>query len=318
MQNKRQFTVIGSGQYIYDIIKKREYPEGFVIGKRNKFEEKVIQETTGGTCGNVMCMLNFFGWHVMPQAQFGTDAMGLKHTQSLADEGCDMRYVENIDGGTCSIIRFTHGLDQKTGLHKLGRRGEGPDGSMFRKVKNLRAKDEAPALLAWIDEAPDVYFFDSYEAGYRALAAGLKERGSLVYFEAESCKELSKFMKAVEIADIVKFSDENIPDISVVEGLKGKLLIQTLGAQGLRFRLPGSDWVNVPPSRVENCVDWEGCGDTTTATFLNELGKMGLPKITELTEDQVKTALEKACRQAARCTQHLGSKGWMRAGDIAD
>lgn len=25
--------MIGSSQYIYDIIKKREYPEGFVIGK---------------------------------------------------------------------------------------------------------------------------------------------------------------------------------------------------------------------------------------------------------------------------------------------
>ena len=29
----KKLTIIGSGQYNYDIIKLREYPDGFVIGK---------------------------------------------------------------------------------------------------------------------------------------------------------------------------------------------------------------------------------------------------------------------------------------------
>ena len=30
-----KYTIIGSGQYHWDIIKVREYPEGFIAGKRN-------------------------------------------------------------------------------------------------------------------------------------------------------------------------------------------------------------------------------------------------------------------------------------------
>lgn len=36
----RKPIVIGSGQYNYDIIKLREYPNGFVVGKRNTYVEK--------------------------------------------------------------------------------------------------------------------------------------------------------------------------------------------------------------------------------------------------------------------------------------
>ena len=35
----RKPIVIGSGQYNYDIIKLREYPNGFVVGKRNTYVE---------------------------------------------------------------------------------------------------------------------------------------------------------------------------------------------------------------------------------------------------------------------------------------
>ena len=60
-------TIIGSGQYNYDIIKVREYPDGFITGKRNPYNETIIAEEVGGTCGNVMCMLAHLGWDGMPQ-----------------------------------------------------------------------------------------------------------------------------------------------------------------------------------------------------------------------------------------------------------
>lgn len=52
----KRHTIIGSGQYNFDIIKVREYPDGFIIGKRNPYIETIIAEEVGGTCGNVMCM----------------------------------------------------------------------------------------------------------------------------------------------------------------------------------------------------------------------------------------------------------------------
>jgi hypothetical protein len=59
-------------------------------------------------------------------------------------------------------------------------------------------------------------------------------------------------------------------------------------------------------------VDWEGCGDTTTAIFLNELAKIGLPRVAALTQQQVAAALNEAARMASRCTQYYGSKGWLQ------
>ena len=66
------------------------------------------------------------------------------------------------------------------------------------------------------------------------------------------------------------------------------------------------------PIEVNNVVDWEGCGDTVSAVFINELGKMGLPNMSELTEEQIKAALKIAVEKAALCTQYYGSKGWIK------
>jgi len=46
-------TCIRAGKYALDIIKKRNYPEGFVIGRRNKFVDELFKEGIGNTCGNV-------------------------------------------------------------------------------------------------------------------------------------------------------------------------------------------------------------------------------------------------------------------------
>ena len=46
--------------------------------------------------------------------------------------------------------------------------------------------------------------------------------------------------------------------------------------------------------------------------FINELGKMGLPNMSELTEEQIKAALKIAVEKAALCTQYYGSKGWIK------
>ena len=170
-----------------------------------------------------------------------------------------------------------------------------------------------PALLDTMTEVPDIYFFDHNEAGPRQIAKELRSRGTLVYYECENNREWNKFIKSVEVADIVKFSDENVPDITFCADYKNKLFIQTQGSKGLRFSLCGGEWLHLDPIKVDTVVDWEGCGDTVSAVFINELNKIGLPKVSELTEKQVSTALGVAVEKAALCTQYYGSKGWLNA-----
>ena len=80
----------------------------------------------------------------------------------------------------------------------------------------------------------------------------------------------------------------------------------------MQFKLREGAWIHVDPVQVENVVDREGCGDTVTAVFLNELSKMRLPHVSFLTEEQVLSALKVAVEKAALCTQYYGSKGWLK------
>lgn len=307
--------IIGSGQYNYDIIKVREYPDGFIVGKRNRYSEKTLLEEAGGTCGNVMCMLAHFGWDARPQVKLDREE-GQKLKDSLISYGCDPRYVWLVDKGGFSGLICIHRRNRATGHHEMGLKGFGPNGSRFRKVTELRARDEVPAFLETLGEIPDVYFFDHNEAGPRRMAKEFRSFGTLIYYEAENSSDRNKFLKSVEEADIVKFSDENLPDIDFCKDFQDKLFIQTQGSKGMIFSLNGGDWVKVNPVPVENVVDWEGCGDTVSAVFLNGLYKLGLPKVSELTETQVLKALKEAAEKAALCIQYYGSKGWINAEKV--
>lgn len=268
--NKRP-VIIGSGQYNYDIIKIREYPDGFTTGKRNPYTETILTEEVGGTCGNVMCMLAHLGWTARPQVKLIDSEEGHKLADSLIEFGCDSRYISFSANGGFSGLMCTHRKNRNTGEHELGLRGFGPNGSRFRKITELRARDEVPHFLDSITEYPDIYFFDHNEAGPREMAKDFRNRGTLIYYEAENNKDWNKFIKSVEVADIVKFSDENVPDIDFCNDYPEKLFIQTRGSKGMRYSLNGGEWIRVNPVSVEKVVDWEGCGDTVSAVFLNEL-----------------------------------------------
>lgn len=87
-------------------------------------------------------------------------------------------------------------------------------GSRFPKRRFLRARDEAPAFMENLDFTLDIYFFDAAEAGLRYLAAELRKRGVLIYF-----------------------------DLSFVYQYADKLFIRTMGADGLEFKLCGQEWI---------------------------------------------------------------------------
>lgn len=302
----KRLSIMCTGIYNFDTIVQREYPEG--PQKQRTFKENELYAGIGGTCGNVACMTSYLGADTYPIAQFDQSEQGFKLKADMEKYGCDTRFVENIPNGGTVLLRCTHKLNAE-GEHTASFRATGP-ASRFARRKHLRAKDEAPAFLEKLDFTPDVYFFDCAAAGNRALAEGLRQKGTLVYFEPENEDNLKK---AVAVSDIVKFSGEKVTDTSFCNEYQDKLFIQTLGANGLQFSLRGGEWVKVDPVPVDNVVDWEGCGDTTSSVFICQLGEMGTLKIGDMTEETVKKALEAAVAKAALCTQYMGSLGWVNA-----
>lgn len=99
--------------------------------------------------------------------------------------------------------------------------------------KFLRARDQAPAFVEKLTSEfiPDFYFFDSPAAGHRYIARELRTMGTTVYFEPSGISTKAD-MESVSRSDIIKFSDENVPDVSFADVFKNKLFVQTCAKTG--------------------------------------------------------------------------------------
>lgn len=293
-------TIIGSGIYNLDTIIVRDYPEW---PRLSPFTDNVVLEEVGGTCGNVMSILAWMGWDARPLACLDDSPEGLKITEYLKRYGCDCRYVTNTPGGGTTLLRCTH---KKTaaGEHTMSVRAGSPGGSRFPKRHFLRARDEAPAFLDSLEEAPAVFFFDDPSAGNRVIAKGLRERDSLIYFEPSRLVSNADF-EAVAVSDIIKFSDENIPDVSFIDSYPDKIFIQTMGAEGARCKFKGKSWVEIEDAPRDPVVDTEGAGDWLSAEFINLLVGSG----NGFAFKEVLDALLAAVYRAGKSVQYLGSKG---------
>lgn len=301
-------TCICAGKFALDIIKKRTYPEGFVVGKHNKFAEELYKECIGNTCGNVATILPYLGVQTFPIAHFDMSEQGLKLTSDLKHYGADIRFVQNTPKGGTTLFECIHKRDKNTGEWIRGYRQYSPD-SRFPKRKNLRGRDEDPAFLANLDFTPNVYFFDSPESGFRVLAEGLRQKGTLVYFEPEGKDEESKLMDAIRKSDVIKFSDERFSNVDFCQNFTDKLFVQTMGRKGIRFSLCGNEWQTVAPVPNDNVVDAEGAGDWATSQFIACLCEKDILSISKMTEQNIHWCLEKACETASRSVSFLSSKG---------
>ena len=301
-------TCLLSGNFALDTIVTCNYPNGFVVGKNNKFTETVVTECVGNTCGNVASILPYLGVQTFPVAHLDLSEQGFKIKDDLQRYGADVRFVENsIHGGT-TLLRCTHKRDKMTGEHTASFRATSP-GSRFPKRRFIRARDEAPAFIENLDFTPDVFFYDAAEAGIRYLAGELHKRGTMVYFEPENDADKQKFLKAVEVSDIVKFSHERVGDMSFVSRYDDKLFIRTLGSEGLEFSLCGQSWEKVAAVPNDNVVDCEGAGDWTTSQLIACLCERDMLSIAKMSVESVRECLEIACKTASRSVSYLGSKG---------
>lgn len=301
-------TCLLSGNFALDTIVTRDYPNGFVVGKANKFTENIIAESVGNTCGNVAAILPYLGVQTFPIVHLDQSEQGYLIKNDLQRYGADVRFVQNSANGGTTLLRCTHKRDKMTGEHTTSFRATSP-GSRFPRRRFLRVRDEAPAFMENLDFVPDIFFFDAAEAGLRYLASELRKKGTLVYFEPESDADKAKFLKAVEVSDIVKFSHEKVGNLDFVAQNSDKLFIRTMGAEGLEFNLCGQGWVKIDPVPNDNVVDWEGAGDWTTSQFIACLCEKDMLSLAQMTVESLRTCLEVACSTASRSVSYMGSKG---------
>ena len=324
-------TCMGTGNFSFDIIIQREYPDGFVKGKRNKSEERIMKMEIGNTCGNVMTMLPYLGVKTFPVAKLDVSPQGYQMKRDMKAYGADVRFVSNtLDGGT-TILRCTHKLDNDgnpTMSPKSSTAGKPWTGLTARQSRKYLSSQhgEVDALVGSLDFTPDVFFFDKTQAGHRMLAEKLREKGTFVYFEGDSDGHERKtekdrkadyraFLRCVNASDIVKMSEEHIQDLSFADAYSDKLFIQTLGDKGLRFKLGGGDWIQLDPIINPDYKDYEGAGDWTSSTLIAVLCSKNMLKVNKMTEKDVKEVLTIAQQMASYSVGFISSKGLIHADE---
>ena len=157
-------TCMGTGNYSFDIITRREYPNGFVVGKRNKYEEKIMTMEIGNTCGNVMTMLPYLGVKTFPVAKLDVSPQGYQMKRDMKAYGADVRFVDNTLKGGTTILRCMHKLDDQgnpTMGHKGSTAGKPWTGMSARPCRKYLSSQngEVETLVDSMDFTPDVFFF---------------------------------------------------------------------------------------------------------------------------------------------------------------
>lgn len=265
----------------------------------------------GGTCGNVMMILSHMGWETYPIARLDETKDAKRVLDDMKRHNVHTDFVSTQDGKTPVIVQ--RNFINKDGIptHRFESR---PNmGRFYLDFKSLTIK-QADAVIEKIDFIPKVFFFDRVSPAILKLATVFKEKEVVVFFEPSSKGgNVSLFDKCVDIADIIKFSDQRIPDFQQFESYQNKIFIQTQGNQGLRYRF-NSEWIHMEPIVNENVIDTAGAGDWTTAALINKLFKDKIKQgIGIFSKSDIETALNAAQKVAAQSCSYEGARGMMQA-----
>lgn len=291
----KKLTCLGAGTFPLDNLQ-----------EKNGKDVKTIYQHVGGTCGNVMSILAWMGWHTLPAARLDDSETGLLIKADLESYGCDTRFVSNTPDGGTTILDIIHKIG-RDGKQKTAYMPHSPRGGRFVNHRFWTLK-QAQALFDSLEEMSDVFFFDRCAPGNILLAQLFHERGVLVYYEPNEPVDRN-FLRAVEVSDIVKFSNEKHPDVSFTEGFTDKLFIQTMNEKGLRFKLRAEGWITIPPEHNPHAVDGEGAGDWTTSAFINEMGHHHMLTFDKIHLPNTWNCLQEAQRVASKSVSYIGAKG---------
>jgi fructokinase len=220
----------------------------------------------GGTAANVAANLAYFGWRSSIIGLIGNDDAGPIVVEDLRSAGVDASGLRMRDDvGTPLVLHQVRpsGHRFRFGCPECGR--------PYRTHRSVSLK-EVELVLERTGLA-DVFFFDRPSSSALEIAGQHHAAGRLVFYEPASAARPRAHQRAVALADVVKYSDERLPNFehALPEARPGQLWILTAGKNGLHFRVGRRRWRTLPAVALE-AVDAGGAGDWMTAALLARLG----------------------------------------------
>lgn len=256
--NTAMNSIVGTGLFALDVILRQDGTQSM--------------PSLGGSAGNVLCILGALGWNATPVGVLGQDRAADKVWCDFDRVRADTRFLLRSEGRSTPVI-YQHQLEQSLGsTHRF---------SFSCPVCGERKRpfwDEDDRLVGSRSELPSagVFFLDRPTALGVTLAEHFAETGAVVVFEPSAFgDDVSLFNRAVRCSSVVKYSQDRIEAIDEITGCESTVEIQTLGADGLRFRVPTKDkeWTYLDAYDLPFIEDTSGAGDWCTAGLIFDLFK---------------------------------------------
>jgi len=244
----------------------------------------------GGTCGNVMAILAWLGWHSVPIARLGEDTPARIVRADLESAGVDTSGVTaNASTPTPIVIQWT--VVNHAGKHSHRFTTSCPACGQWLPRFRSFARVEATQAIQKINSSPTVFFFDRVCSGINALARWARDVGAIVMFEPSGHNNDMHFREAIELCHILKFSHERLRHVrGFADNPHPSIVIQTLGAEGLRIRWRGK-WTHFNSLAAPRFVDSAGAGDWCSAGLLHVVGQDGAKGLKALRKPKIENAI---------------------------
>jgi fructokinase len=270
---------------------------------------------TGGSCGNVLTILSYLGWKSFPLAKLGNDPAAAEIFQDIHKWNVNTSLISvGQPGDTPIIIERIEKRENGSARHHF---------EWFCPVCHSRLPRYHSILAEEIERFTAVmprastFYFDRVTPGALELARRSKKKGALVFFEPSRIKNEELFCECAELADIVKYSNENAKQIGrLTKAIDIPLEIETLGKEGLRYRLARNGkrnrvWKLMPAYTVPNFRDAAGSGDWCSAGLVYALGNRGRGAFNQASERKIRVAMNFGQALAALNCCYEGARGIM-------
>jgi len=295
-------SIVGTGLIALDVV--------VDIDRKNR-----SRLYAGGTCGNVLTILSYLGWKSYPIARMGKDAAAATVLRDMH------RWEVNTD-----FISLPPTADTPIVVERLKRQPSGEVRHRFswtcpncgawlpgyKAVPGASIAEVVPQL-----QVPTVFFFDRVSRGAIELAKVCNIQGSVVMFEPSGQSDPTLFSEVLEYVHILKYSNERMNELSGLQSaLAPLLLIETMGAEGLRYRsnLPSvhaKGWQICRAPKLTIIRDTAGAGDWCSAGILHSLASGGLAALQSATAEQIAKAIDIGQAMAAWTCQYESARGGM-------
>lgn len=308
MERKRR--IFGFGETVLDIIFKDAVPQA---------------AKPGGSVLNSFVSLGRLGWNPFFISEYARDNVGGLIDSFLGENGVDTSFVNRFSDGKSAIaIAF---LDHNNNA----------DYTFYKDFPEQRLQ----VLPEKLSENDIILFGSIYASDSKVRTSVLRfleiarSAGALIIYDpnfrpahlSELPELKPRILENLEYADIIRGSDEDFKlifgmdepeEVSLLEGLKSKILVYTKNAEGVRVIYPsGKDEI---PSRKISPVSTIGAGDNFNAGLVHYLLKKGILRkdLQSIGKEDILEMVETGVKFASHVCLHYDNYISRKFADLTD